>query len=68
MRHIWTAFSFDENTMDLLAYLKIKIGAKSKAEVIRRAIALLALAVEFSGNGKNFYIINDNDVRQKIIL
>lgn len=40
-----TVISFDGKTTDLLTYLRIRYGLKSKGEVLRKAIALLSLAM-----------------------
>jgi hypothetical protein len=44
-----TSFVFDKRTMDVLDRLKGELGASSRVDVIRRALALLSLTVEGSG-------------------
>ena len=46
-----TTFNFDKKTVDVLDRLKGELGASSRVEVIRRALAFLDVAVEGS-NGK----------------
>lgn len=41
-----TSIKFDERTTDLLDQLKEHYGASSKAEILRKSIALLSVASE----------------------
>ena len=47
-----TSIKFDDKTADLLEELKEHYGASSKAEVIRKSVALLSLAASADGDGK----------------
>jgi len=62
-----TTFNFDEKTGQVLEDLKVHFGASSKAEVLRKAIALLNVATEYEAADGSITIRKD-DVDQKIII
>lgn len=62
-----TTFNIDEKMGQELEELKEHFGASSKAEVLRKAIALLKIATE-SEAADGSIIIRKDDVDQKIII
>ena len=62
-----TSFNIDEKMGQELDQLKTHLNASSKAEVLRKAVALLKIATE-SEAADGSIIIRKNDVDQKIIL
>ena len=62
-----TTFDIDEKTGQKLEELKIHFGASSKAEVLRKAIALLNLATRYEDSDGSITIRKDQ-VDQKVIL
>ncbi len=62
-----TTFNIDEKMGQTLEELKEHFGASSKAEVLRKAVALLKIATE-SEAADGSITIRKNDVDQKIII
>lgn len=62
-----TTFNIDEKMGQTLEELKDHFGASSKAEVLRKAVALLKIAME-SEAADGSIIIRKDDVDQKIII
>ena len=62
-----TTFNIDEKMSLALEELKIHFGASSKAEVLRKAVALLKIATESEAADGSIIIRKDN-VDQKIII
>jgi len=64
-----TNFKFDENTTKLLEDLKTKTGSNTKAEVVRKALALLSVTTEANLTGDKILVqSHDGTVRELIIL
>jgi hypothetical protein len=62
-----TTFDIDKKTAQKLEELKVHFGASSKAEVLRKAIALLNIASNLEASDGSITIRKDgND--QKVIL
>ena len=62
-----TTFNIDEKMGQSLEDLKEHFGASSKAEVLRKAVALLKIAMESEAADGSITIRKDN-VDQKIII
>jgi len=62
-----TSFNIDEKMANTLDMLKVRLSASSKAEVLRKAVALLTIAVESEAEDGSITIRKDN-VDQKIII
>ena len=62
-----TSFNIDEKMGQSLEDLKEHFGASSKAEVLRKAVALLKIAMESEAADGSITIRKDN-VDQKIII
>ena len=62
-----TTFNIDEKMGQTLEELKEHFGASSKAEVLRKAVALLKIATD-SEAADGSITIRKNDVDQKIII
>ena len=62
-----TTFNIDEKMAQSLEDLKEHFGASSKAEVLRKAVALLKIAMESEAADGSITIRKDN-VDQKIII
>lgn len=58
-----TTFNFDQRTLDVLDRLKGELGASSRVEVIRRALAFLDVAVEGAGGKPVTVQTKDGPVR-----
>ena len=56
-----TSIKFDNKTADLLDQLKEHYGCSSKAEVLRKAIALLSLAAAAEDEGAKIFIVGKGD-------
>lgn len=65
-----TTFKFDEKLTATLEDLKKATGASSKAEVVRRAIALLKVAQEGKEEGRKLVLrsTNEGGTEQEIIM
>ena len=62
-------FTIDENTEQVLDGLKGKLGKTSRAEVLRKAIALLELATSAESEGNGIAIVDHNgNVMTRIVL
>lgn len=55
-----TTFVFDEKLTATLDELKITTGARSKAELVRRAIALLKVVQEAKDKGQRVVLLDDS--------
>ena len=62
-----TTFKFSEEQTELIETLKEKLGASSKSEVVRKAIALLKVATDNSTED-NALTIKDKDGKEKDII
>lgn len=62
-----TTFNFDQRTDELIRQLKHHFGARTKAEVIRKALAVLQLAMEAAEQDGEIAIV-DKDKNVKCIL
>lgn len=62
------SMNFDAKADATLAELQRKLGASSKAEVMRTAVALLKVAQEGRDRGWKVTLSNDKDVVQKEIV
>jgi hypothetical protein len=60
-------FNFDSKTEQTIEHLKKHYGASSKAEVLRKAVALLDLAAEIEDK-KGKLIAKRNNEEQEIII
>lgn len=65
-----TTFKFDEKLTRTLDELKTATGASSKAEIVRRAIALLKVVQEATEEGGEVVIRNSHgdDKRERVIV
>lgn len=62
-------FAIDENTAGVLDILKSKLGKTSRAEVVRKAIALLDVATTAKDEGNDIAIIDkEGNIVTKIVL
>jgi hypothetical protein len=62
-------FTIDENTEQVLDALKHKLGKTSRAEVLRKAIALLEVATSATEEGNGIAIVDkDSNVLTRIVL
>ena len=68
MKNTQTTFSFNQKTLNALEELKEKLGASSKAEVLRRAVALLYLANEMDEDQKGITLQNQKGQTREITL
>ena len=64
---VQTTFKFNRQTLDVIEQLKKEFGATSKAEVIRKALALLELARQAKQKGGSVGIINEDGTHHKIL-
>lgn len=64
-----TTFKFDPKLVQTIEDLKKNSGAASKAEIVRRAIALLKVVQEASDRGEEIVLVKDGSSTQtKIVL
>lgn len=65
-----TTFKFDEKLTQTLDELKTATGASSKAEIVRRAIALLKVVQEATQDGNEVVIrsTSEKDRRERVII
>jgi hypothetical protein len=65
-----TTFKFDEKLTATLEDLKKSTGASSKAEVVRRAIALLKVAQEGKDHGRKLVLRSGDEAKldQEIVM
>lgn len=65
-----TTFKFDEKLTQTLDELKTATGASSKAEIVRRAIALLKVVQEATQDGNEVVIrsTNEKERRERVII
>lgn len=66
-----TTFKFDPKLVQTIEELKNSSSATSKAEIVRRAIALLKVVQEASERGEDLMLVKedgDNKVRTRIVL
>lgn len=62
------SFTFDTNTAELLERLKKHYNATSKAEVVRKAIALLEIARQASERGGEMAVINMDETVERVLV
>lgn len=62
-----TTFNVDEKMVKVLEDLRIHYHASSRAEVLRKAVALLKIASESEAEGGSI-IVRKDDVDQKIVI
>ena len=64
-----TTFKFDPKLVQTIEDLKKNSSATSKAEIVRRAIALLKVVQEASDRGEEVVLVKDGGTTQtKIVL
>ena len=63
-----TTFNFDERTEGMIADLRQHFGVKTKAEVFRKALALLDLAREVREKGGEMAIVDSGGQTSKILM
>lgn len=63
-----TNFKFDEKTTDLIERLMIKNSVRTKAEVIRKAIALLDVISDAKESGHKILIVNQDGTSQRELI
>jgi hypothetical protein len=64
-----TTFKFNKQTLAVINQLKKDFGATSKAEVIRKALALLEMAQNARQNGDSLAIVGkDGKPRNLVVL
>jgi hypothetical protein len=62
-------FTIDETTEDVLDTLKTRLGKTSRAEVLRKAIALLDVATSAKEEGNDIAIVDkDGNLVTRILL
>jgi hypothetical protein len=61
-------FTIDENTEELLDKIKAQLGKTSRAEVLRKAIALLQVATEAEQDGGGIAVVDKDGDLIKIKL
>lgn len=62
-----TTFKFDQRMEEAIAELQKQFGATSKAEIIRKAVALLKVVGDAEKSGGEF-IIRQDDKEKQVIL
>ena len=63
-----TNYKFDDRTSHLIEELKEGTGARTSAEVLRKAIALLKVAVEANNNDEKIIVRDPNNDKEREIL
>lgn len=63
-----TTFNFDERTEQLIEELKEEFGATSKAEVVRKALALLEFARMARQRGEDIAAVDKNREVKSILV
>jgi hypothetical protein len=63
-----TTIKFDEQTEKLFEELKRDFGATSKAEVIRRALALLEVARQAKKTGREISVTSEGKIEKSVIV
>jgi len=64
-----TTFKFDEKLTATLDELKTATGASSKAEIVRRAIALMKVVQQAQADGGEVVIrTNGDNARERVIV
>ena len=63
-----TTFNFDQRTEELIRELKTHFGASTKAEVLRKALKLLAVAQDVQKRGRELGVVNKNKKIQVLVL
>jgi hypothetical protein len=61
-------FQIDQETLDEIEKLQTTFGAKTNAEVIRKALGLAKLAAANTDAGNVLTILSPDDVRKKVRL
>jgi hypothetical protein len=64
---VQTTFKFNRQTLAIIDQLKKEFGASSKAEVIRKALALLELARQARENGGTIAVVDTDGTHHKIL-
>ena len=64
---IQTTFKFNKKTLAVINQLKGELGATSKAEVIRKALALLEIARKAKKDGSEIAIVDEDGTCHKIL-
>ena len=64
-----TSFKFNKKTSEVLENLREHYGASSKAEVLRKAIALLDIAAEAEDKKEQLVVESkDGQIRRQIVV
>jgi len=63
-----TNFKFDENTTKLLEDLKTKTGSNTKAEVVRKALALLSITTEANLAGDKILVQSPHGLPRELVI
>ncbi len=63
-----TTFNFDRRTEQVIEALKVHFGATTKAEILRKALALLDLAREAEEEGRGVAILDEDGQPRRVIL
>lgn len=62
-------FTIDETTEEVLDSLKTKLGKTSRAEILRKAIALLEVATQAKDGGNDVAIVDkEGNIVTRILL
>jgi hypothetical protein len=64
---VQTTFKFSKQTLNVINQLKKDFGASSKAEVIRKALALLELARQAKEKGGEMAVVDGDGTQHKIL-
>lgn len=64
---VQTTFKFNRQTLAVINQLKKEYGATSKAEVIRKALALLELARQAKEKGGEMAVVDRDGTKHKIL-
>ena len=60
-----STFKFDQQLTDTIEELKRATHAKTKSEIVRRAIALLKVVQEAKDNGERIVLISDDGSKRE---
>lgn len=63
-----STFKFDQKLTETIEELKRSTSATSKAEIVRRAIALLKVVQEAKDRGENLVLMREDNTQTRIIL
>lgn len=64
---VQTTFKFNRETLKIIDQLKRDFGATSKAEVIRKALALLEVARQAKKSGGTIAVVDDDGTQHKVL-